>query len=60
MIQINWIPQAFLTNTLLPGMLKRSKDEGKRCAIINVSSVLHYIHLPTSATYSATKYFFNI
>ena len=57
MIQINWVSQAFMSNTLIPGMLKRSKEEGKRCAIIDVSSVLNYVHLINSGVYCATKSF---
>ena len=43
MIQVNCIPQSFMTNTLLPSMLKRSKDEGKRCAIMYLISKLYSI-----------------
>jgi short-subunit dehydrogenase len=37
-------------------MLNRSK-EGKRCAILNLSSVAHYNRMGTYAMYAATKSF---
>ena len=55
MIQVNCIPQTFMSNTLLPSLIKRSKEEGKRWAIVNISSVAHYTHLVNSAVYAATK-----
>ena len=56
MIQVNCLPQTILTRALIPNMLKRSK-EGKRCAILNLSSVAPFTKLGTAAIYAATKAF---
>ena len=55
MIQVNCIPQVVVTKYLLPKLLKRSIDEGKRGAIINLSSVANYTNLSKTAVYVATK-----
>lgn len=55
MIQVNCIPQAFITHLMIPKLLERSEGEGKRCAIINISSVALFTRMANAAMYSATK-----
>lgn len=55
MIQVNCIPCTIITRTLLPKMLNRSKTEGKRCGIMNISSVSARTKLKFAAVYAATK-----
>jgi short-subunit dehydrogenase len=54
-IQVNCIPQVAVTKFLLPNMLRRSKINGRRCAIVNISSVARYTNLMKTAIYAATK-----
>ncbi|CAI2375225.1 unnamed protein product [Moneuplotes crassus] len=56
-MNVNLIPQVVMTKFLLPRLLRRSKEEGKRTAILSVSSAAHYIRLPKSTMYSCTKSF---
>lgn len=54
-LQVNCIPQMVMTKYLLPAMLVRSENGGKRCAIVNISSVANYTNLAKTAMYCATK-----
>lgn len=55
MIQINCIPQMVMIKYLLPSLMKRSQVEGKRCAIISLSSSAMFVKAPRFAMYAATK-----
>lgn len=46
-----------LTHRLVPGMLARAELEGTRAGVINVSSSLAFLPVPTFATYAAAKAF---
>jgi 17beta-estradiol 17-dehydrogenase / very-long-chain 3-oxoacyl-CoA reductase len=47
MVQLNCVSQFVTTKFLLDRLLKRSKDENKRTAIINISSVAFYTKMPS-------------
>ncbi|CAI2359074.1 unnamed protein product [Moneuplotes crassus] len=57
MLQVNLVPQTIITKFMLPKLLERSKNQGKRTAIISLSSVAHYTRMRRSTIYSATKSF---
>jgi 17beta-estradiol 17-dehydrogenase / very-long-chain 3-oxoacyl-CoA reductase len=55
LVNVNIIPQVFMTHTLLPKMLERSETEGKRCAILNLSSLASRTRMSNALIYAATK-----
>jgi short-subunit dehydrogenase len=57
MVQVNVAAPVELTRALLPGMLKRARESGRRCGLINVASVAAFQPTPYFATYAASKAF---
>jgi short-subunit dehydrogenase len=55
--EVNVVATADLTRQLLPGMLSRAKETGRRAGLINVSSTLAFQPMPYLATYAASKMF---
>mgnify|MGYP001310463047 CR=1 FL=1 len=57
MVEVNVVAVHELTHALLPGMIKRAKENGQRAGLIIVSSVVGHLPMPYFATYAATKAF---
>ena len=57
MIQVNCLAPVLLTRALLPGMLARAAESGRRAGVIVVASTAAFYPLPGLATYTATKAF---
>lgn len=57
MIQVNCLAPVLLTHALLPGMLARAEQNGRRAGVVIVASTAAFFPLPRLATYSATKAF---
>ncbi len=57
MVEVNVVATVVLTRALLPGMIERAREHGRRAGVIVVASVAGFITLPYFATYSATKAF---
>jgi 17beta-estradiol 17-dehydrogenase / very-long-chain 3-oxoacyl-CoA reductase len=55
MLGVNLYPVTFLTHHLLPTFLERFKKSQQKTLIINFSSTIDKLVVPTSAVYSATK-----
>ncbi len=55
--EVNVVATADLTRHLLPGMIRRAKELGRRAGLINLSSTLAVQPLPFLATYAASKTF---
>jgi uncharacterized protein len=55
--EVNVVATIDLTRQLLPGMISRAKETGRRASLINVSSTLAFQPLPFLATYAASKMF---
>ena len=55
--EVNVVATADLTRHLLPGMIRRAKESGRRAGLINLSSTLAFQPLPFLATYAASKMF---
>ena len=56
-IDLNVVAMAALTRALVPGMLARARQAGRRAGLIMVSSSTALSPLPYLATYTATKVF---
>ncbi len=57
MVEVNVVAPVVLTRALLPGMMMRSDDSGRRAGVIVVSSVAAFQPLAYFGTYAATKSF---
>jgi short-subunit dehydrogenase len=57
MVQVNCLAPVLLSHALLPGMLARAGEAGRRAGLIVVASTAAFFPLPRLATYSATKAF---
>ncbi len=57
MVEVNVVAPVVLTRALLPGMIDRARDEGRRAGVIVVASILGFIPTPMMATYAASKAF---
>jgi len=57
MIQVNCLAPVLLTRALLPGMLARAAEGGRRAGVIVVASTAAFYPLPGLPTYTATKAF---
>ncbi|MFQ5955994.1 MAG: SDR family NAD(P)-dependent oxidoreductase [Kiloniellales bacterium] len=57
MVEVNVVATVVLTRALLPGMIERAREDGRRAGVIIVSSVAGFLTLPYFATYSASKAF---
>jgi short-subunit dehydrogenase len=55
--EVNVVATADLTRHLLPGMIHRVKESGRRAGLLNVSSTLAFQPMPFLATYAASKMF---
>ena len=55
MLGVNLYPVTFITHSLLPKFLSRNTDSKQRSLIVNFSSSINLVQVPTSAIYSATK-----
>jgi short-subunit dehydrogenase len=55
--EVNVVAMADLTRRLLPGMIARAGQAGRRAGLINVSSTLAFQPLPYLASYAASKMF---
>lgn len=55
--EVNVVATADLTRHLLPGMISRAKETGRRAGLLNVSSTLAFQPMPFLATYAASKMF---
>ena len=57
MIEVNVVAPAVITRALLPEMLQRAREEGRRAGLVVVASTAAFQPLPYLATYAATKAF---
>lgn len=57
MLSVNLYPVTMLTHTLLPKFIKRYEEAKQRSLIMNLSSTVDLISIPTTAVYTATKTF---
>jgi len=57
MTEVNVVAPVVLTRRLLPDMIARADETGRRAGIIVVSSVVAFQPMPYFATYAATKAF---
>jgi short-subunit dehydrogenase len=57
MVQVNVAGPVEISRALLPGMLRRAQNDGRRCGLINVASTAAFQPMPYFATYAATKAF---
>ncbi len=57
MIQVNCLAPVLLTRALLPGMLERARESGRRGGVVMVASTAAFFPLPWLTTYAATKAF---
>lgn len=57
MIEVNVQAPVALAEALLPGMIERARETGRRCGLINVASMVGHFPMPYLATYAATKAF---
>lgn len=57
MVAVNVTAVVDLTHALLPGMIDRAAQSGRRAGLIIVSSVVAFTPVPMFATYAATKAF---
>lgn len=55
MLGVNLYPVTFITHSLLSKFLSRYSDSKQRSLIVNFSSSIDLVQVPTSAIYSATK-----
>jgi hypothetical protein len=56
-VRLNVVAVVALTRRLLPGMLARAADAGRRAGVVVVSSTAAFAPVPYFATYSASKAF---
>jgi hypothetical protein len=56
-IELNVVAMADLTRALLPGMIARAENQGRRAGVILLSSSLAFSPTPYFATYAASKAF---
>lgn len=57
MVEVNVVAPTLLTRALLPGMLARARQDGRRAGVIVVASIAAFAPLPFLSTYAATKAF---
>lgn len=57
MIEVNVQAPVALAEALLPGMIRRAGETGRRAGLINVASMVGHFPMPYLATYAATKAF---
>lgn len=57
MVEVNVTAPVVLTHALLPGMIRRAGDGGRRAGVILVSSISAFLPVGRLATYAATKAF---
>ncbi len=57
MIEVNCLAPVLITRALLPAMLDRAAETGRRAGLIVVASTAAFFALPGLATYTATKAF---
>lgn len=57
MVEVNVVAPVVLTRALLPSMMERAEETGRRAGVIVVSSVAGFQALPYFSTYAATKSF---
>lgn len=57
MVEVNVLAVHALTRALLPGMIARAAQAGRRAGLIVVSSTVGHVPVPYLATYAATKAF---
>lgn len=57
MTEVNVVAPVVLTRALLPGMLARAHESGRRGGIIVLASTTSFMPLPYMSTYAATKAF---
>ncbi|MBI09383.1 MAG: oxidoreductase [Rhodospirillaceae bacterium] len=57
MTEVNVVAPVVLTRALLPDMIARANETGRRAGVIVVSSVVAFQPMPFFATYAATKAF---
>lgn len=54
LLNVNIVPQTFITHHMLPKLLER-RSKGKKSAIVNISSVSYFSQAPCMLAYSSTK-----
>lgn len=56
-VRVNCEAVLALIHKVVPGMIERAELSGRRAGLINISSSLAFLPVPTFATYAATKAF---
>ena len=57
MVEVNVVAPTVVTRALLPDMLNRAREDGRRAGLVVVASTAAFQPLPYFATYAATKAF---